>query len=153
MISAANSQAYGPPNGGSPWGTGPTWCDNAWPHGYWRAPWAPHNLPRPLAIALMVVGFILWWPVGLAILFYMIGSGRMGCRGFRRQGNAASPWQSGAPWASWRSWGGGPPATPSSGNHAFDEYRTETLRRLEEEQQELRSHAEGPGNGSASGLG
>jgi hypothetical protein len=27
---------------------------------------------------------------------------------------------------------------PSSGNHAFDEYRTETLRRLEEEQKEFR---------------
>ena len=31
-------------------------------------------------------------------------------------------------------WGG----PPSSGNHAFDEYRTETLRRLEEEQREFR---------------
>jgi hypothetical protein len=31
------------------------------------------------------------------------------------------------------SWG-----QPSSGNHAFDEYRTETLRRLEEEQREFR---------------
>ena len=29
-------------------------------------------------------------------------------------------------------------AAPSSGNHAFDEYRTETLRRLEEEQREFR---------------
>ena len=27
---------------------------------------------------------------------------------------------------------------PSSGNRAFDEYRTETLRRLEEEQREFR---------------
>ena len=27
---------------------------------------------------------------------------------------------------------------PSSGNHAFDEYRTETLRRLEDEQREFR---------------
>ena len=29
--------------------------------------------------------------------------------------------------------------TPSSGNRAFDEYRTETLRRLEEEQVEFRN--------------
>jgi hypothetical protein len=28
--------------------------------------------------------------------------------------------------------------TPSSGNRAFDEYRTDTLRRLEEEQREFR---------------
>ena len=32
------------------------------------------------------------------------------------------------------SWGG----PPSSGNRAFDEYRSETLRRLEEEQREFR---------------
>jgi hypothetical protein len=32
-------------------------------------------------------------------------------------------------------WWGAP---RSSGNHAFDEYRTETLRRLEEEQREFR---------------
>ena len=30
------------------------------------------------------------------------------------------------------------PGPPSSGNRAFDEYRTETLRRLEEEQREFR---------------
>jgi hypothetical protein len=33
-----------------------------------------------------------------------------------------------------RGWG----RAPSSGNRAFDEYRSETLRRLEEEQQEFR---------------
>jgi hypothetical protein len=32
-------------------------------------------------------------------------------------------------------WWGGP---PSSGNRAFDEYRAETLKRLEEEQREFR---------------
>ncbi|MEO1000343.1 MAG: DUF2852 domain-containing protein, partial [Pseudomonadota bacterium] len=32
-------------------------------------------------IAAMVIGFILVWPIGLAILFYMIWSKRMGsCR-------------------------------------------------------------------------
>ena len=33
---------------------------------------------------------------------------------------------------------GGPAYSPSSGNRAFDEYRAETLRRLEEEQREFR---------------
>ena len=36
-------------------------------------------------------------------------------------------------------WWGQP---PSSGNHAFDEYRAETLRRLEEEQREFREFLE-----------
>jgi Protein of unknown function (DUF2852) len=31
---------------------------------------------------------------------------------------------------------------PSSGNHAFDEYRAETLRRLEEEQREFKEFLE-----------
>ena len=64
-------------------------------------------------IAAMVLGFIVVWPLGLAILFYMIWSGRMGCS--RRK------WHK-------RSW-----ARPT-GNMAFDDYREETMRRLEEEQ-------------------
>ena len=34
--------------------------------------------------------------------------------------------------------GGFPFGSPTSGNRAFDEYRTETLRRLEDEQKEFR---------------
>ena len=34
---------------------------------------------RPAWIALMVIGFIVFWPIGLAILAYIIWSGRMGC--------------------------------------------------------------------------
>ena len=85
------------------------------------------ELGKPAWIALMILGFMIWWPLGLATLAYMIWSRRMGCgnfRGFdwgRQQGR-----QFGAPWH------------PSSGNRAFDEYRTETLRRLEEEQREFR---------------
>ena len=37
------------------------------------------------------------------------------------------------------SWCGGDRQPTSSGNHAFDEYRAETLRRLEEEQKEFGS--------------
>ena len=33
---------------------------------------------RPAWIVLMVLGFIVYWPIGLAILAYMIWSGRMG---------------------------------------------------------------------------
>ena len=39
---------------------------------------------------------------------------------------------SGGPWTN----------APSSGNHAFDEYRTETLKRLEDEQREFRDFLE-----------
>ena len=52
----------------------------------------------------------------------------------------AAPWQGGSPpWSGWKNWcgGGGDRPGPSSGNRAFDEYRAETLRRLEEEQKEF----------------
>ena len=34
---------------------------------------------RPAWIALMVLGFIVFWPIGLSVLAYMLWSGRMGC--------------------------------------------------------------------------
>jgi hypothetical protein len=87
---------------------------------------------KPAWIAVMVLGFIIFWPVGLAILAYLIWSGRMGC------------WKSGSAgrWHNerkhrhrdfWRRADG----PPSTGNRAFDEYREETLRRLEQEHEEF----------------
>lgn len=145
MLSAASSQAHGPPRG-APWGAGPRWNEQPW-HPAWGPPWGWHGIPRPMAILFTVLGFIFWWPVGLALLFYMIGSGAMGCRSFRRRGNGPDgAWQSGgwanAPWAGWKSWCSGERPAPTSGNHAFDEYRAATLRRLEEEQQEFAAFLE-----------
>jgi hypothetical protein len=37
------------------------------------------DIPKPLWIGLMVLGFALYWPVGLALLAYLLWSGRMGC--------------------------------------------------------------------------
>jgi len=34
---------------------------------------------KPAWIALTILGFMVWWPLGLAILAFAIGSGRMGC--------------------------------------------------------------------------
>ena len=98
-----------------------------------------------MAIAFTVLGFIFWWPVGLALLIYMIGSGRMGCFGRRRramyqaQDWQARDWQSAGPWANWKSWACGFSERPAStsGNRAFDEYKAETLRRMEEEQKDF----------------
>ncbi len=84
----------------------------------------------PAWIALTVVGFIFWWPIGLATLAFVIWSGRMGCG--RHGGYDRLRTQNGADAA-----GGGGGQSPSSGNRAFDEYESETLRRLEEEQKEF----------------
>jgi hypothetical protein len=92
-----------------------------------------------LWIAVIVAGFIIWWPVGLAILFYTLWSRKMGCwnRHEHWQGKMGRL-QDKLDHMRSRMDGqmfGGP---ASSGNRAFDEYRTETLRRLEEEQREFK---------------
>lgn len=144
MTSAANPQSYGPANSG-PWGQAPRWGENSG-HPGWGPPWAWCGFPKPLAILLTIVGFILWWPIGLAILFYLLGSGVMGCRSFRRRRNGPEGWQDhpwgSGPWAGWKSWCGSERQSRSSGNRAFDEYRTETLRRLEEEQKDFAAFLE-----------
>jgi len=68
-------------------------------------------------IAAMVLGFVFFWPVGLALLAYMIWSKRMfsgKCAARRSRGN--------------------PVMMQSTGNSAFDQYRSDMLRRLEDEQ-------------------
>ena len=88
-------------------------------------------------IAIMVLGFMAWWPIGLAVLFFLIGSGRM--RDWR--GGHRGRWYNADMWGGGCGGGWGRRGrfsyAPSSGNAAFDEYRRETLRRLEEEQQEF----------------
>ena len=68
-------------------------------------------------IAAMVVGFIAFWPVGLALLAYMIWSKRM----FKSSSCAKR--------STVRNFG-----SRSTGNAAFDAYKDDTLARLEEEQ-------------------
>jgi hypothetical protein len=92
---------------------------------------------RPAWIALTVLGFVVYWPVGLAILLFSLWSGRMGCW---KQGRAGRWQQDGTGRMSDRMgrWcGSRRRESESSGNHAFDEYRGETLRRLEAEQREF----------------
>ncbi|MCH2096556.1 MAG: DUF2852 domain-containing protein [Rhodobacteraceae bacterium] len=70
-------------------------------------------------IAAMVLGFIFFWPVGLALLAYMIWRKPMfsksRCNGKTHRHYAYS-------------------ALKPSGNSTFDAYKQETLRRLTEEQ-------------------
>ena len=76
-------------------------------------------------IAAMVLGFIFFWPVGLALLAYMIWSKRMfSCT--KTKSRTHSP-----------SYG-----FKSSGNTAFDSYKADMLKRLEDEQQAFESFLE-----------
>ena len=67
-------------------------------------------------IVAMVLGFIFFWPVGLALLAYMIWGKNMFGKCAARK--------------SYRHHG-----FKSSGNTAFDAYKAETLRRLQDEQE------------------
>ena len=97
-------------------------------NGSWRS-------MHPGWLVLTILGFIVWWPVGLGILAYMFWSKNMGCHGGARWQHKMQRMEEKMSRMR-ESFGGG--WRPSSGNHAFDEYRTETLRRLEEEQREFR---------------
>jgi len=90
------------------------------------------DIGKPAWIGVMVLGFILFWPIGLGVLAYLIWSGRMGGwrRDFEGMHKARGRWY-GPSGCGWRR------SQSTTGNHAFDEYRAETLRRLEEEQREF----------------
>ena len=87
---------------------------------------------RPAWIAVTVLGFAVWWPLGLATLAYAVASGRL-LRGMRGK---FERWSDGH-WGCDR--GSGWQAADQPGvNRAFDEYRDATLRRLEEEERDFR---------------
>ncbi|HMK70641.1 MAG TPA: DUF2852 domain-containing protein [Xanthobacteraceae bacterium] len=115
-----------------------------------------------MALVLMILGFIWWWPLGLIILGVLLARGRLGC--WHRPAYAGSGPMGGCEHSMdrWENkmarmqekmdrarakmerfksrgdwWG-----QPSSGNRAFDDYRAETLRRLEDEQREFKEFLE-----------
>lgn len=75
----------------------------------------------PLTIALMVIGFIVWWPLGLAMLAFIIWGDR-----------ALSWWDESQHRMQVRS---------STGNEAFEEYRRSELDRLERERRRVEQEA------------
>jgi hypothetical protein len=112
-------------------------------------------------ILLVILAFFWWWPIGLLALGFVLAR-RGGC--FRRAAYAGDGQMMG--WthsvdrwerrvaraqekvermrerAARRGWFTPGPLGGGSGNAAFDEYREETLRRLEEEQKEFRDFLE-----------
>jgi len=111
-----------------------------------------------MPLILTILGFIWWWPIGLLMLGFLIAGGRFGC--WRRSIPAGDgpmlDWEHrGDRWErkmarmqekmermkgridrvrSRSDWFG----PTSSGNRAFDDYRAETLKRLEDEQREFK---------------
>ena len=92
----------------------------------------------PATIALMVIGFMVFWPLGLAMLAYIIWGDRLD--GFKRDVNRATD----GVFAGCRRsadkahrWGHGQRASSRTGNVAFDDWRDKELERLAEERRKL----------------
>lgn len=79
---------------------------------------------RKAWLAAMILGFIFVWPAGLALVAYLTVTNRWSNTMFK-QGNCMS--RHDRPWSSHR-------AGRPSGNTAFDAYKADTLKRLEDEQ-------------------
>ncbi|MEO0677431.1 MAG: DUF2852 domain-containing protein [Pseudomonadota bacterium] len=78
-------------------------------------------------IAAMVLGFIFFWPIGLALVIYMTATNKWSCWGR----SSRKPMMATAA-----------RAMKTSGNSAFDAYKAETLRRLEDEQESFEAFLE-----------
>ena len=82
----------------------------------------------PVTVALMVAGFVLWWPLGLAMLAYILWGDR-----FHRVYDDAR--------AQFRGAGVDGVFRHSTGNAAFDDYRRRELDRLDAERRRLEAEA------------
>jgi hypothetical protein len=113
---------------------------NEWTSARWRrsaSRWTPFE------IIAMILGFIVFWPIGLAVLGYKFWQSRNG--GPDLQTLATNKWEDARAMMSSNSgWAcGGAMRRASryyasrSGNAAFDEWRTAELARLDEERRKL----------------
>ncbi len=114
---------------------------NASNSAYFRPGWSPFT------VLAMVLGFMVYWPVGLAVLAYILWGARFGFSGgqagqwFNRQkawaGFCQNAQQRGFERRNgWSSFGPSS-GNSASGNAAFDAYREEQLKRLDEERRRL----------------
>lgn len=84
----------------------------------------------PVTIAMMVVGFMIAWPLGLAMIAYIIWGDRL--EAFKQDVNKATDKVADTFKSATSS-----SSTPYSGNAAFDEWREVELARLQEERKKL----------------
>lgn len=83
----------------------------------------------PATVALMVLGFMVFWPLGLAMLAYILFGEKF--QNFKRQANQKA--DSAFTWCRSNSY----TAPSSTGNVAFDDWRKAELGRLDEERRRL----------------
>ena len=89
-----------------------------------RNPWSVWE------VAAMVAGFVVFWPLGLLALFLKWKNGEM----WRGASEAKAPWSDfkKPDFATWQRHG-----YVHTGNAAFDDYKREALKRLDEERRRI----------------
>jgi len=83
----------------------------------------------PATVALMVLGFMVFWPLGLAMLAYILFGEKF--KNFKREANRKA--DTAFAWCRTNSYS----ASGSTGNVAFDDWRKAELERLDEERRRL----------------
>ena len=86
----------------------------------------------PATIAMMVLGFVIFWPLGLAMLAYILFGDRL--QEFKRDANKMFDGKM-RRGAAHHHFGRAPYG--ASGNAAFDDWRKQELERIEEERRKL----------------
>jgi hypothetical protein len=108
-----------------------------WAGASWRGRGCGASRWSLFEIVAMVLGFIVFWPIGLAILAFKIWQRRSGYPG-DLQTAAQEKWRdarfamSSAPWSGRRGF-----SSASTGNSAFDDWKAAEIARLEEERRKL----------------
>jgi hypothetical protein len=98
---------------------------------------------KPLEIVAMILGFIVFWPIGLAILLFKVWQRKHGYEGDlfafaqERAADMQSRWREATGQTGAAGGWSGPGFMRSSGNVAFDDWRESELARLEEERRKL----------------
>jgi hypothetical protein len=91
---------------------------------------------HPLELVAMILGFVFFWPIGLAILVFKLCGGHF--PRFAGPEWHAGPW-SNSSWSStfWSGPGFSGWQGPRNPNQAFEDYKRATLERLEAERRKL----------------
>jgi hypothetical protein len=112
-----------------------------WGYGAWRGRGCGASRWSLFEIVAMVLGFIVFWPIGLAILGFKIWQRKSGYPGdlqtvaqekWREARGAMSSQMSGSQWRARRGF-----YSASTGNSAFDDWKAGEIARLEAERRKL----------------
>ena len=90
-------------------------------------------------LATMVLGFMIFWPIGVAVFVYKMWQRKSGADDL--QTFMTAKWNAArASWAGASAWSGSP-AGAGTGNAAFDQWKAAELARLEAERRKLEDAA------------